>query len=148
MSEYHLLDRQTFFSDLVAEIKRAQKLIMLDAYIWIADEVGEMIGQGLLEAADRGVTVLIRNDTSGSLYEYTPGRVPFFFDESYSASGFWQSCYSKASGLLTMRNFNRVGYFIYGRKPRPKIQFSRTFLEMGRHKNIIILSKPFLITAN
>jgi cardiolipin synthase len=55
-----------FFPQLCADIDAARHSIYLETYIFAADETGQMVGEALLRAAERGVTVRLLLDGFGS----------------------------------------------------------------------------------
>ena len=141
--KYFLLDRKNLYGDMVSGIQKATKLIVIDSYIWIDDQVGNRLGEALLEVADKGVKGFIRRDTMGSVFEHTPGRLPMFYDESYFEKSFWKTIYNPEVGFLTMRNFNRMGFYVYGKKNRPKLNLDNLGTKMIKHPNIIVHNRPF-----
>lgn len=142
MNKYTLLDRKTFYSDLVSEINQARKFIIIDSFIWICDGAGKRITKALFDAANNEVKIIIRNDIFGSLFEHTPNRIPMFYDNSYYSKGFVKTIYNQENGFLTMKNFNRLGYFVYGCKKRPKIKICELSQKLSSHKNTVVLNLP------
>ncbi len=55
-----------FFPQLCADIDAARHSVYLETYIFAADETGQMVGEALLRAAERGVTVRVLLDGFGS----------------------------------------------------------------------------------
>lgn len=136
-----LLDKKNFYQNLLQQIRNAKKNIVFDAFIWIDDNIGRNVAQACLDAADRGVKIFIRKDTSASLFEHTPGRLPLFFDNNLIRN---KKFYNQQFGLLTSGNFNRLGYLVYGKKPRPILaDKSALAKKIERHKNIFLQILPF-----
>lgn len=141
MSDYCLLNRETFFSDLIEQIGQAKKAVVFDAYIWIADEIGEDVLRACLRAADRGVKIFIRHDLSAGIFEHTPGRLPMFFDDillNQKAGKF----FDQKNGFLTPKTFNLLAYLIYGKQPRPVLQKNLLVQEAEKHPNIFLQNLP------
>lgn len=139
---YTLLDRKTFYPDLIEEIARAQKQVLVDAYIWIDDTIGNKIARALLEAANRGIKVFIRKDLSASVFEHTPNRAPFFVSNNELEKG-WKKVWSKRHGLMTPKTFNTCAFYIYGKQARPVIEENPLLQSLSRHDNIFIENDPF-----
>jgi cardiolipin synthase len=55
------------YDDMLAAIEGAQRQVLLETYIWKADEVGERFKQALADAADRGVEVYVIYDSFANL---------------------------------------------------------------------------------
>lgn len=58
---------QDLYDDMLAAIEGAQRQVLLETYIWKADEVGERFKQALIDAAERGVDVHIIYDSFANL---------------------------------------------------------------------------------
>lgn len=139
---YTLLNRKTFYPDLINEIDQAKHHILIEAYIWINDETGNKIGKAVLNAAKRGVKIYIRKDLSASVFEHTPKRSPFFVCKKDLEKG-WQTLWNRKLGLMTPRMFNLFAFHIYKKKRRPKIKESSLQKKLAGHKNIHIDNLPF-----
>lgn len=138
---YTLLTRNTFYPDLIQEISRAQRHVLIEAYIWINDETGNKIGKAVLDAAKRGVQVYIRKDLSASVFEHTPRRTPFFVCKKDLKKG-WRTLWNRRQGLMTPRMFNLFAFHIYNKKARPKITESTLQKKLIEHKNIHVDNLP------
>jgi cardiolipin synthase len=57
------------FEEILAGIEAAQKSIYVQTYIWKDDDIGGRVVEKLRYAADRGVTVTIRKDVLGTIFE-------------------------------------------------------------------------------
>ncbi len=131
---YHILNRTTLYPDIIDEFSKAKERIIIDAYIWINDEIGNKLAQAVFSVAERGVKVYIRKDLSGSVFEHTPGRIPFFLKKSDLEEG--------GPLMMSAKFFNNVAYHIYGKKSRPEIKPNIVLDSMGKHKNIFIDNFP------
>jgi len=141
MSKYHLLNKATFFPNLIEQLNQAQKIVVFDAYIWIADEIGNEVLSACLRAAERGVKIFIRHDASAGIFEHTPGRLPMFFDEvllNQKTGNFFQ----QGIGFLTPKTFNALAYLIYDKQPRPVLEKSFLVQEVEKHPNIFLQDLP------
>ena len=59
------------FPEIISHIRSARKEIMVHMFIWREDRIGVMIAEELLQAADRGVSIVIEKDRYGLLFEYS-----------------------------------------------------------------------------
>ncbi|HSK04091.1 MAG TPA: phosphatidylserine/phosphatidylglycerophosphate/cardiolipin synthase family protein [Kofleriaceae bacterium] len=67
------------FQAIVERIRGAEKSVEIRAFLWRDDEAGNMLGDAVLAAADRGVKVTIHKDKIAAVYEYTGGNKQSFF---------------------------------------------------------------------
>jgi cardiolipin synthase A/B len=67
------------FQAIVERIGGAQKSVDIRAFLWRDDEAGNILGEAVLSAADRGVKVTIHKDKIAAVYEYTGGNKQSFF---------------------------------------------------------------------
>jgi len=67
------------FQAILGRIREAKKSVEIRAFLWRDDEAGNMIGEEVLKAADRGVKVTIHKDRIAAVYEYTGGNKQSFF---------------------------------------------------------------------
>ncbi|RJS16123.1 cardiolipin synthase B [Corallococcus sp. H22C18031201] len=61
-----LRDGVEAYPAMLAAIRRARRYVRLETYMFMADAVGELFGQALIEAAERGVHVKVLYDAVGS----------------------------------------------------------------------------------
>ena len=57
------------FETVIRLIDSAKKNIKIHMYVWRSDEIGNVIGQALLRAAERGVKINVSKDQSAMMYE-------------------------------------------------------------------------------
>ncbi len=76
------IDGNKLFSNLIANIKQAQKMVDVEFYTFYADELGRSVLKALEDAARRGVKVKVIYDASGSR-----GTKPAFFDKLRKLGG-------------------------------------------------------------
>jgi cardiolipin synthase len=67
------------FARILQRIDEAERSILVRCFEWRDDETGEMVGQALLRAADRGVEIQILKDRVGMAYEHLEGTKQSFF---------------------------------------------------------------------
>ncbi|MBW3017082.1 hypothetical protein KY316_01815, partial [Candidatus Woesearchaeota archaeon] len=101
------------------------------------------VAEAVLNAADKGVQVIIRNDISGCVYEHTPGRVPLLTDADDFKTSFLKSFYSKEYRFLTLKNFDRLGKLIAKLQKRPNLKPNENSSRMKSHNNIHLMNLPF-----
>ncbi len=70
---------ETAFQAILGRIREARKSVEIRAFLWRDDEAGNLIGEAVLQAADRGASVLIHKDRIAAVYEYTGGNKQSFF---------------------------------------------------------------------
>lgn len=58
------------FPEIIRQIRSARQEIMVHMFIWREDRIGAMIASELLEAADRGISIIIEKDRYGLMFEY------------------------------------------------------------------------------
>jgi len=77
---FRLLARgEVAFTRILERIAEAERTIEMRCFEWRADETGDLLGQALLAAADRGVSVTILKDRVGAAYEHLEGTKQSFF---------------------------------------------------------------------
>jgi cardiolipin synthase len=67
------------FPHLVERIEGATRSLEIRAFLWRDDEAGNLLGEAVLGAAERGVEVVIHKDRIAAVYEYTGGNKQSFF---------------------------------------------------------------------
>ena len=67
------------FQAIVDRIRHAKTSVEIRAFLWRDDEAGNILGEAVLAAADRGATVKIHKDKIAAVYEYTGGNKQSFF---------------------------------------------------------------------
>jgi cardiolipin synthase len=67
------------FGCILDHIASARNSIEIHAFLWHDDEIGNKLGQAVLDAAQRGVTVLIHKDRVAAVYELSGGNNQSFF---------------------------------------------------------------------
>ncbi|HEY4243833.1 MAG TPA: phosphatidylserine/phosphatidylglycerophosphate/cardiolipin synthase family protein [Kofleriaceae bacterium] len=69
----------TAFQAIIERIKNAETSVEIRAFLWRDDEAGNLLGEAVLAAADRGAQVTIHKDKIAAVYEYTGGNKQSFF---------------------------------------------------------------------
>ncbi|HEU4615425.1 MAG TPA: phosphatidylserine/phosphatidylglycerophosphate/cardiolipin synthase family protein [Kofleriaceae bacterium] len=67
------------FQQILGRIREAKKSVEIRAFLWRDDEAGNLLGEAVLAAADRGAHVIIHKDRIAAVYEYTGGNKQSFF---------------------------------------------------------------------
>jgi len=57
------------FASILRAIAGGERRIEIHLYVWRCDRIGNAFGKALLEAADRGVEIVIRKDRGAILFE-------------------------------------------------------------------------------
>jgi len=76
------------FRRILEELRRAREAVEIFMYVWRSDEIGNQVGQAVLDAAERGVQVRIIKDIGAFLYERIEMNRKSFFDKKLPA---WKS---------------------------------------------------------
>lgn len=66
-------------AEILRRIHEAKSSIEMRAFLWRDDDAGNVLGEHLLAAAERGVRVTIYKDRIAAVYEYTGGNKQSFF---------------------------------------------------------------------
>jgi len=67
------------FQQIVERVRGASRSVEIRAFLWRDDEAGNMLGEAVLAAANRGATITIHKDKIAAVYEYTGGNKQSFF---------------------------------------------------------------------
>ena len=67
------------FQSILGRVREAKKSVEIRAFLWRDDEAGNLLGEAVLQAADRGAHVTIHKDRIAAVYEYTGGNKQSFF---------------------------------------------------------------------
>jgi cardiolipin synthase len=73
------------FQAIVERVRGAHTSVEIRAFLWRDDEAGNILGDAVLTAADRGVRVTIHKDKIAAVYEYTGGNKQSFFHKRVEA---------------------------------------------------------------
>jgi cardiolipin synthase len=67
------------FQAILARVRGAERSVEIRAFLWRDDATGNLLGEAVLHAADRGAKVLIHKDRIAAVYEYAGGNKQSFF---------------------------------------------------------------------
>lgn len=67
------------FQSILGRVREAKKSVEIRAFLWRDDEAGNLLGEAVLAAADRGAQITIHKDRIAAVYEYTGGNKQSFF---------------------------------------------------------------------
>ena len=67
------------FQQIVDRVRHAERSVEIRAFLWRDDEAGNMLGEAVLAAAERGAMVTIHKDKIAAVYEYAGGNKQSFF---------------------------------------------------------------------
>src|SRR5678815_2829705 len=59
------------FQQIVERVRWAERSVEIRAFLWRDDEAGNILGEAVLAAANRGAKVAIHKDKIAAVYEYT-----------------------------------------------------------------------------
>nr|HEX4314099.1 phosphatidylserine/phosphatidylglycerophosphate/cardiolipin synthase family protein [Kofleriaceae bacterium] len=69
----------TAFQAILQRIHGAERSVEIRAFLWRDDEAGNLLGDAVLAAAERGAKVTIHKDRIAAVYEYAGGNKQSFF---------------------------------------------------------------------
>jgi cardiolipin synthase A/B len=67
------------FQQIIERVRSAERSVEIRAFLWRDDEAGNMLGEAVLAAANRGAMVTIHKDKIAAVYEYAGGNKQSFF---------------------------------------------------------------------
>lgn len=67
------------FQAILERVRNAERSVEIRAFLWRDDGAGNLLGDAVLAAADRGAKVTIHKDRIAAVYEYTGGNKQSFF---------------------------------------------------------------------
>ena len=67
------------FQRIVERIGAATRSVDIRAFLWRDDDAGNLLGEAVLRAAERGAKVTIHKDRIAAVYEYAGGNKQSFF---------------------------------------------------------------------
>src|SRR5687767_15828215 len=73
------------FQAILERVRNAQHSVEIRAFLWRDDEAGNLLGEAVLEAANRGASVTIHKDKIAAVYEYVGGNKQSFFHKRVNA---------------------------------------------------------------
>lgn len=119
-----LVDGEEAFAAIFNNIRSAKQNILVHSFIWRDDKIGNMLAKHLLEAAERGVKVIIEKDKLGALHEKAEENQLSFF-------------HKKANPSLWIKQFFLEKLYAHPGKfgQKPSISYSN---QLTKHPNIIV----------
>ncbi|MGM0472375.1 MAG: phospholipase D-like domain-containing protein [Bacillota bacterium] len=79
MKKELLINNTEFCKELIEQIQSAEKSIYICMYIWRDDQIGNLVAEELLKAANRGVEIKIIKDKVGAVFEKIEQQKQSFF---------------------------------------------------------------------
>lgn len=125
-----------FFDDLLNELSRAKNFIVIKSFLWRNDRTGQKIAEGLMQAAERGVRVLIVKDRMGAFFEYSEAEGQSFFHNNPQKD----SPYYGTHSLRSIYAQSRAMAYFYGNRPR-QIEANPLAEEMRSHPQIEVIDQ-------
>ena len=113
------------FPEIIRQIRSAGQEIIVHMFIWREDRTGLTIGEELLKAADRGISVVIEKDRYGLLFEYG--------EES-------QQSFCHTPGLLERFQIKGMCLAAGGKLWGKRLQTSRSevYRKLKEHPNVVM----------
>ena len=72
------------FQTVLNRIDAAKTSIVIHMFVWRNDDIGNAIGERILQAAERGVRILIKKDVGAIMYERIEMNQKSFFNKQVS----------------------------------------------------------------
>jgi len=116
------------FPEIIRQICSARQEILLHMFIWREDRIGTEIAAALLEAADRGVSIVIEKDRYGLLLEYAEESQRSFCH----IPDMWERLQIEALCLACNRE-------LFGK--RLQVKRSELYRKLEEHPNVVIKDK-------
>ncbi|ADL13508.1 phospholipase D-like domain-containing protein [Acetohalobium arabaticum] len=127
MEKELLINEIESFAEIIKQIKKAKESIYICMYIWRDDNIGNLIAEELIKAADRGVEIKILKDKAGAVFERIEQQKQSFFHKDVEVG-------------LTIKEWV-LSFLYYRDNNRSKEQFRNERLNrMLNHDNITIES--------
>ena len=124
------VDGKSFFPALLEEIKKAEKSIFINMFIWRDDEIGNTLARALLDAMERGVKLTISKDRYGVVLELAEEGQSSFFHKHPSALE------RLKAGVLRR-------LYHHGKRLYPKTRDEALYLRFINHKNLTLDCERF-----
>ena len=126
-----LVDGKEAFPEILNCIRRAEKSIHINMFIWRDDAIGNAVAAALLDAAERGVEVSISADRYGVVLEKSEEAKKSFFHKKQTLS----------EQLKT--RVLELGYPMPGAPKKAKDEVSDLYLAILSHPNIRVSADEF-----
>lgn len=126
MSTTLFTNGQDAFAYLLGAIQSAKVAIEIQMFIWRDDEIGVLMAEAILEAANRGVRITISKDAMGGVFEYAEEHKRSFFHPRLSAK------------LRMMARILDIAYPMAGKPKGYKQRPHPLAIAMANHRNITL----------
>ena len=126
-----LIDGKNAFPVILDCIKNAKKSIYINMFIWRDDNIGNIIGEAVLEAANRGVKVEISKDKYGVVLEKSEEVKKSFFHKTQS--------FTEKTKIVTLS----ILYPMKNTPKKAKDEDSDVYNKIMNHPNIIVSKDIF-----
>jgi phosphatidylserine/phosphatidylglycerophosphate/cardiolipin synthase-like enzyme len=131
------------FRAIVDRVARAETSLEIRAFLWRDDEAGNLLGEAVLAAAERGAKVLIQKDRIAAVYEYTGGNKQSFFhkrvDPIRGLQAWLLGAVTRAPGSIRQRPNPLMSRIV----EHPNIQVEHTRKRFD-HSKLFIIDERYL----
>jgi phosphatidylserine/phosphatidylglycerophosphate/cardiolipin synthase-like enzyme len=131
------------FRAIVERVARAETSLEIRAFLWRDDEAGNLLGEAVLTAAERGAKVVIHKDRIAAVYEYTGGNKQSFFhkrvDPIRGLQAWLLGAVTRAPGSIRQRPNALMSKIL----EHPKIQVEHTRKRFD-HSKLFIVDERYL----
>ena len=137
------LNNSESINEILNSINNSNKNILIKAFLWRDDEVGNQIAKALLNAANKGVKILILKDRIGAFFEFCEGNNKSLFHNKneiktvYMQAKILNKFYSKKSNFKNYKINNLTNKI----KNHPNIHLISNQKRYDHSKLIIIDEK-------
>jgi cardiolipin synthase len=131
------------FQAIVERVRGAEHSVEIRAFLWRDDEAGNILGEAVLAAAERGARVVIQKDRIAAVYEYTGGNKQSFFhkrvDPIRGIQAWFLGAVTRAPGSFRQRP-NALAERLLGH-PRITVEHDRKRFD---HSKLFIVDERYL----
>ncbi len=131
------------FRKIVDRVNQAKTSLEIRAFLWRDDDAGNMLGQAVLAAAQRGVTVTIHKDRIAAVYEYTGGNKQSFFhkrvDPVRGFQAWFLSTVTRVPGSFKQKPNSLAGEILA--HPNIRVEHDRKRFD---HSKVFIIDEHYL----
>ena len=120
-----LIDGKESFEVILRNIKKSSNTILINMFIWRDDYIGNLIADELINAANRGVKIVISKDKLGAIFEYAEETRQSFFHKKIDIS------------LSLQAHFLNICYPMKGKNKNQKQIMNKKVDELINHFGVL-----------
>ena len=135
------------FQQIVERVRGAERSVEIRAFLWRDDEAGNILGEAVLAAANRGARVAIHKDKIAAVYEYAGGNKQSFFHKRIDPIRGFQAWFlgqvTRAPGSFKQRP-NSLAQQILAH-PNIRVEHQRKRFD---HSKLYIIDERYLVLGS